>query len=202
MSSGLRPPPCPTRRQRAESPGYARNAAAAGLAGGQGKFAARRAGEGAARVEGASSCLILSQGLLVLGGAGPGGTDLFRAVPARQWEPAHPRARRGTNGLGVGGEGRRGGSSGSASAAPPTTRQEPRAIVPSNAHPSPRHTAPGQLSSQGGGTGFQPARTGKGGEFLSCFGGLVASPGLRLQVYCSRKPECCQSPPLMSPSDR
>lgn len=105
--------------------------------------------------------------------------------------------RRGTNGLGV--RGRRGGS-GSASAAPPTTRQEPRRLFPATRTQAPG-TPPWQLSHWARRTGFQPARTGEGEEnSLSCFGGLVASPWAQTPgLLFSEAGISCQSLPLMSP---
>lgn len=121
------PPPCPTRRQRAGvSPAMPGNAAAAGLAGGQGRLLPGGRWKGAARVEGASSCLILSPGAPSPGRRGPG-TDLFPAVPSLGSGNPLIRGRGEAQTGWGGGEGRRGGS-GSASAAPPTTRQEPRRL--------------------------------------------------------------------------
>lgn len=134
--------------------------------------------KGAARVEGASLLASSSpQGLLVLGGAGPGGTDLF---PGQFPLGSGNLLIRGRGEAQTGwGWGVRGAPRGQrlcvSSSAHHPTRAE--AIVPSNAHPSPRHTAPGQLSEPRRRDGLPTSENRRREEnSLSCFGGLVASP--------------------------
>lgn len=103
--------------------------------------------KGAARVEGASLLDSSSpQWPLVLGGAGPGGTVLFPGQFALDSGnlliPGEARHKRG-RGLGVRGAPRGQRLCVSSSAHHPTRAE---VIVPGNTHPSPRRTAPGQLS--------------------------------------------------------
>ena len=143
----LRPPPCPTRRQRAGGSRLCQECSCGSAGRGTGQPAARRAGgrvlPGCAG--GLSSGLTRSPGDPRPGRHGPGSRDLFRGSPRPGVGTARPRARRGTNGVGVGVRGAPRGRQlcVSSSAHHPTRAQ---ATVPSNAHPSPRRTAPGQLS--------------------------------------------------------
>lgn len=134
--------------------------------------------KGAAGVDGASLLASSSpQGPLVLGGVGPGGTDLFpRQFPLGSGNLLIRGRGEAQTGWGCGVRGAPRGQRlcVSSSAHHPTGAE---AIVRSNAHPSPSTPLQGSFLSQGGGTGFQPARNGRREEnSLSCFGGLVASP--------------------------
>lgn len=166
----LRPPPCPTRRQRAGGSRLCQECSCGSAGRGTGQPAARRAGgrvlPGCAG--GLSSGLTRSPGAPHPGRHGPGGSGVGTA---------RPRARRGTNGVGVGVRGAPRGRQlcVSSSAHHPT---EPRRLFPAMRTQAPRASLQGSFLGQGG-EDVLPARgAGRREENSSpCF------CRLRLQVY-------------------